>query len=90
MQLRELENFIDKYEPIYNYAQISEAIFAISDDLGRRRLQVMDRQTLSDFTTITSNDKGIPNLKLKVLKHRDLLNNIIIRNKPYEYIPPAS
>lgn len=61
-------------------------MFSVLDDTGRKRLQRHDKITLDNFSITTSIDQGIPNLRLKVIKSKELLTKIILRNKPYEVV----
>jgi hypothetical protein len=45
---------------------------------------------LAEFSSVTSVDKGIPNLRRKVITSTETINRIMLRNKPYEQLEESN
>lgn len=61
-------------------------MFAVMDDKLRRRLQEIDKKMLGEYSEVTSSDRGVPNLRRKIITSVETVNRIMLRNKPYEQL----
>jgi hypothetical protein len=78
-----VENYIEKYNPMYTQAQISDTLFYVLEKPQRKRLLQFDEKTFTVMNEKILMDDGEPALNKKIEESITYIETIFKRNAKY-------
>lgn len=78
-----VENFLDKYMPLYVQSQISEFLYTLTSSSMKKKLSEFEEKYISQYNKMILCDDGKGDISKKIKDAHEVLDKIIKRNKKY-------